>query len=433
MNNTKCKWNGGKAIDSGGYGCVFLPSLRCKNTANSYKNRPYISKLMENENAETEYNLIQQFNAKLKNIPNYSNYFLLDNFEICNPSQLTADDLVNYDEECSNLMEQGITSTNINSKLDKVKTINMPFGGVNIRKFIKNNYNSENLVKINNSLINLLQNGIIPMNELNVFHGDLKSSNMLADKQNDGSVSIKIIDWGLSFIRKNMNEILVSAMRPIHFNLPISVILLNKSFDSKLTKFISDNPNWSQRNAKIFTATFLNDYIKNRNNSHLNIIIEIINNFNSLTNVLSKNFNKKPTNYILDYVSEVVYKYTQNGKFNKLAYFNEVYLKNIDVWGFVTVYTDFYDVINSKKVLSSNDRIILGKIKKIFMETLFLNSTTPINIPILVNKLMDLNSNFQKITPQSTGGKFRKNKKSIRKSIRKNRRKYKNHKTRKHK
>lgn len=421
------EFNGGKAIDSGGYGCVFLPSLKCQNSISSSK---HISKLMLNNDAEDEYNLIQQFNSKLKSIPNYSNYFLLNNFEICNPSQLTTEDLVNYNNECSNLAEQGITASNINSKLEKVKIINMPFGGVNIRKFIKNNYNSIDIVKLNNSLINLLQNGIIPMNQLNVFHGDLKSSNMLADKDSNGNISVKIIDWGLSFICENVNEIPKYVMRPIHFNLPVSIVVFNKSFDEKLIEFTSKNKNWTQQNAKIFTAMFLNDYIKTRNKSHINILIGAIDEFNSLTNVLSKHFIKKPTTYILDYISEIVYKYTTNKIFNKLAYFNQVYLKNIDIWGFLTVYLDFYDIINAKKVMSKNDLTILGKIKKIFMETLFLNSTTPINVPNLINKLMDLNSNFQKIKPIPSGGKRKQLHR--RKSIRKNNiRKYKNHKTKK--
>ena len=422
-------FNGGKAIDSGGYGCVFLPSLRCSNSAPS-QNKSSISKLMPNKDADDEYNLIQKFNIKLKSIPNYSKYFLLNNFEICHPSQLMPDDLINYNSECSALIEKGITPSNINSRLNEIKTINMPFGGMNIRKFIKNNFNSNDMIKLNNSLINLLQNGIVPMNELNVFHGDLKSSNALADKQSDGSISVKIIDWGLSFIHENANEVPTNIMRPIHFNLPTSIVVFNKSFDVKLSEFISKNPIWTQKNAKIFTAMFLNDYIKTRNKSHLNILLKTIDEFNSLTNIISRNFSKKPTNYILDYISEVVYKYTKNGKFNKLEYLNQVYLKNIDIWGFLTIYLDFYEIVSDKKKLTNNDVTFLGKIKKIFMETLFLNSITPINVPNLINKLMDLNSNFSKISSVvGGGGKVKSKKKNIKKSIRnrKNKKKTKKH------
>lgn len=437
--------NGGKAIDSGGFGCLFLPSLKCSNSAN-LQDKSFVSKLMLNKYSDEEYNLIQKFNYKLKSIPNYLDYFLLGNFELCHPSQLNSEDLINYDKKCSSLIESGINSDNVNTHLDKIKTINMPYGGINIRKFIINNFNSTELIKLNNSLINLLQNGIIPMNQLNVFHGDLKGSNMLADKQSDGSISVKIIDWGLSFIRENINEIPRNAIRPIQFNLPVSVVVFHHSIDGKLLKFISENPKWTPINCKIFTSDFLNEYTKKNDQSHLKILVRMIDNFNSLKNIVSRKFSKNPTNYILDYVSDVIYKYTVNGQFNKLAYLNEVYLKNMDIWGFLTIYLEFYEIIDNKEKLNSHDLAFLGKIKKIIMENLFLNSITPINIPNLINQLMDLNSSFPKIAPKTSviGGNkyfFNKKKKSIRKKYNKKRKNYNtkkydkknNHKTRKNK
>jgi hypothetical protein len=426
--------NGGKAIDSGGFGCIFLPPLKCMNSVGS-ENNNFISKLMLNNDSDDEHNLIKKFQQKLKSIPNYEKYFLLGDFKICHPSKLTTEDLINYNTKCTNLIEEGITSSNINLNLNKIKTINMPYGGINVKKFIKNNFNSIDLIKLNNSLINLLQNGIIPMNQHNVYHGDLKSSNMLANKFSDGNIDIKIIDWGLSFMKENMKEIPKYVKRPIQFNLPVSVIVFNSSFDDKLSEFISKNPNWNIKNSKIFTAMFLNDYVKNRDNSHLMILIRMIDKFNSSMNILSRQFNKKSTNYILNYISEVIYKYTKNGVFNKLEYLNQVYLKNMDIWGFLTTYLDFYDVVNDKKKISSQDKIFLEKIKKIIMETLFLNSTIPINVPNLIDKLRDLNFSFSKITKNIVGGKKNmiNNKNYKMKSIRKKYNKTRKNKTRKNK
>jgi hypothetical protein len=422
--------NGGKAIDSGGFGCIFSPSLKCMNSSSS-ENNNFISKLMLNNDSDDEYNLIKKFEQKLKSIPNYKNYFLLGDFKICHPSKLTNIDLINYDSECTTLIEEGITSSNINSNLNRIKTINMPYGGINIKKFIKNNFNSTDLIKLNNSLVNLLQNGIIPMNKHNVYHGDLKSSNMLVNKLFNGNMEVKIIDWGLSFINENVKEIPKYVKRPIQFNLPVSVIVFNSSFNDKLSEFISKNPNWTIQNSRIFTAMFLNDYIKTRDNSHLMILLKMIDKFNSSINILSRQFNKNPTNYILNYVSEVIYKYTKNGVFNNLEYLNKVYLKNMDIWGFLTTYLDFYDIVNNKIKISSQEKVFLGKIKKIIMETLFLNSTTPINISNLINKLIDLNSSFSKITTKSIGGNKKKRYKM--KSIRKKYNKTINNKKRKNK
>jgi hypothetical protein len=422
--------NGGKAIDSGGFGCIFSPPLKCINS-NGTENNNFISKLMLNNDSDDEHNLIKKFEEKLKFIPNYKNYFLLGDFKICHPSKLTTEDLINYNTECTNLIEEGITSSNINSNLNKIKTINMPYGGINVKKFIKNNFNSNDLIKLNNSLINLLQNGIILMNQYNVYHGDLKSSNMLANKLSNGNIEVKIIDWGLSFINENVKEIPKYVKRPIQFNLPVSVIVFNSLFDDKLSEFISKNPNWTIQNSKIFAAMYLNDYVKIKDISHLMILIRMIDKFNSSINILSRQFNKKSTNYILNYVAEVIYKYTKNGIFNKLEYLNKVYLKNIDIWGFLTTYLDFYDLVNDRKKKSSQDKIFLEKIKKIIMETLFLNSTIPINVQNLINKLRDLNSSFSKITLK-IGGKKNKNNNKM-KSIRKKYNKTRNNKIRKNK
>lgn len=409
--------NGGKAIDSGGFGCIFLPSLRCENSTNT-QNNSFISKLMLNKDTDEEYNSIQRFKEKLKYIPNYKKYFLIGDIKVCKPSQLSSDDLVNYNSKCSTLIDQGITQTNINQNLGRIKTMNMPFGGINIKKFIKHNFNSVDLIKLNNALIKLLNDGIIPMNRMGVYHGDLKSSNMLADKSSDGNINVKIIDWGLSFIHENIREMPRHVKRPIQFNLPVSVVLFNSLLQEKLTNFLSVNPEWSIKNAKMFTAKFLNDYIKSRDNSHLMILLRTIDDFGSLNSILTKQFDKNSTNHILDYVSDALYKYTQNGRFNNLAYLNQIYLKNMDIWGFMTCYWDFYDIISDKKKLNSSDKVFLGKIKKMTMEILFLNSSTPINVSNLVDKLMDLNSIFPKLSfSEQFGGK---KSKSIKiKSIRK--------------
>ena len=389
-------YDGGKAVDSGGFGCVFLPSLKCDNTP---YDKSLISKLMINKDSDEEYQLIQQFNSRLKSIPNYTKYFLLNNFQLCHPSQITQEDLINYDDKCSALIENGITSSNINNNLQKIKTINMPFGGINVRKFMTKN--EKKWVELNNSLIDLLKNGIMPMNKLNVFHGDLKSSNMLV---NDNA-NVKIIDWGLSFIRDDIGIIPKNVTRPIHFNLPVSIVLFNKLMDEKLAMFFAKTNELTYENARMIVINFLEEYLKTHSDGHLKILMSTIERFNSFTSVLSKQNNKNPMDYVVDYIAEVLYKYTVNKTFNKLAYLNEVYLKNIDIWGFLTVYLDFFDIIYDKKKFGSKEMAFLGKIKKIFMETLFLNSTTPINILNLIPKLMNLNTDLKKITSSAKGGK----------------------------
>jgi hypothetical protein len=82
---------GGKVIASGGFGCIFEPALKCVNGPSTGE----LTKLMTKKHAEDEYNQIQDFKKILENIPNYSEYFLIDGFSICQPKQLTNNDLKN--------------------------------------------------------------------------------------------------------------------------------------------------------------------------------------------------------------------------------------------------------------------------------------------------------------------------------------------------
>ena len=113
-----CK--GGKALASGGFGCVFSPALRCKgNASRTPKNG--ISKLMKEKYAFKEYEEINKIRDKLKNIKNFADYFLLDDIEMCRPAKLTGFDLKNFEAKCTALPKDKITETNINKKRDELR------------------------------------------------------------------------------------------------------------------------------------------------------------------------------------------------------------------------------------------------------------------------------------------------------------------------
>ena len=40
--------------------------------------------------------------------------------------------------------------------------------------------------------------GVLPMNKLNCFHGDIKDGNILVNTE-DNSIDTRLIDWGISF------------------------------------------------------------------------------------------------------------------------------------------------------------------------------------------------------------------------------------------
>ena len=187
IKNLKIKYTqrGGKVIDSGGYGCIFSPALKCKNKKKRTKG---ISKLSFKFDSDEEFRIINKIDSYLSKIPNYKKYFLLGNITTCIPSKLTKSDKKDFDK-CYLLTEKYITEDNINENLNKLKIINMPYGGVNLDFVIDNNILS--IQEYNTLLKKLLLNAILPMNKMKICHFDIKSNNILY-KDN----SFKIIDFG---------------------------------------------------------------------------------------------------------------------------------------------------------------------------------------------------------------------------------------------
>ena len=236
------KQKGGQLIASGGFGCVFYPSLKCENQ--DFTDNNTISKLMTTKHAQDEYKQINKFKNILKVIPNYDKYFLLNDFVLCKPDKLTKQDLNGYNKKCKPLKKKGITYKNINKSLDKVLTINMPNGGINVKTFIRYYFVTSNIIKLNNALIDLLVHGIVPMNKLNVYHCDIKEANVLV-QINQTKLITRLIDWGLSVSTTANSEKIPLKLyrRPFQFNVPFSSIFFNKDFMKLYTNFLELNLN----------------------------------------------------------------------------------------------------------------------------------------------------------------------------------------------
>lgn len=391
---------GGEVIASGGFGCIFKPALKCSNDESKIETNK-ISKLMTNKNAIEEFNLIQKFKNILNTIPNYENYFLLDNFTLCKPVKLTKDDLKKYNKKCKALKKKNITVKNINKSLDKILSLNMPNGGIDIEDFIEKDkkFVKTKFIKLNNSLIDLLKNGIIPMNKLNVYHCDIKDSNVLV--QNKDNMKTRLIDWGLSIIyNSDTNFPRKLYRRPFQFNVPFSSILFNKEFIKRYHNFVSLNPNPNYFQIREFVINYIFIWNNIRGPGHLDAINKIIKilTFSELTAIKKKKIRNHVIEYdftyyyIIEYLSKILYKYTNNDKLDLLKYFNKVFLKNIDIWGFIMIYVSIIEYLyNSFEKFNDYQLQIINKIKYIIIHFLYENPIHPINIDSLVIELTNLN------------------------------------------
>ena len=115
----------GAAIASGGYGCVFQPALSCKSSSGQ-PSPDGVSKLMIKRHVKSEMDEVNRVAAYVRKIPNSQEYFLIDGISVCdNLAPLTQDDKRGFDSKCGNLTKRGITTGNVNNRLDKLSSINI--------------------------------------------------------------------------------------------------------------------------------------------------------------------------------------------------------------------------------------------------------------------------------------------------------------------
>lgn len=382
------KQQAGKAFAEGGFGCVFRPSITCQDPLlnNKLNMKPYITKLMKKSEAKSEMAENTRILSVVKKIPNYTNFFLLDDvFECPNYGPLTEEDKYMFNTTCSNLMKYGITTDNLNTKSSKQKlsAINIPDGGTSIYEIMKyignafiqqhNEIALEKFGRLNWSLIHTLENAVIPMNKLGLLHLDLKGENMLVHsdfltpENSNTMTNVYIIDWGLSGLIDSSKTKLIPEVlnRPLQFNVPFSNIL----FSTHIQKYISTYcevvfPNIKtdkflpKSTFKPLAAFILHNNAKRVGYGHTKYIIELLQFLSGAVNVNTKDLHKEWNisydcfqnsslvyNYVVDYIAKILerYLYLQDHTqiFNSEKYFNEVYRHNVDVWGFIMSYLDF--------------------------------------------------------------------------------------------
>jgi serine/threonine protein kinase len=416
------KKKGGKVIASGGYGCVFSPALKCEGSTKRNKNN--ITKLMTERHAKEEYDEINSIKSKLKDIPEYKNYFLVSDLTLCKPAKLEKSDMDSFKKKCSALPKDKITKDNINESLDKVLALNMPNGGIPVDDYIYDNGSFEKLLDTNNALIKLLQNGIIPMNHKNIYHCDIKDSNILV-VENNNKLLARLIDWGLTtqyIPNKDSAFPKTWRNRPLQFNVPFSVILFSDSFVQKYTQYILDGGKIDEDSLRPFVIDYIHFWIKERGAGHYRFINQIMGILFS-RHLTSVNEADKSTliendftmTYITNYIIEILVHFTrfrENGTLNMRIYLDTVFIKIVDIWGFVSTYFPMLEIFDDNyENLSGEQKKMFETIKQLFIKYLYSPRIEPVDNNELIGDLKILSGLFsQEISNSNVTAKGIKNK-----------------------
>lgn len=411
---TRKRQSGGKVIASGGFGCVFKPALRCNNTTEVPSDNT-ISKLMLTRHATDEFRLIQTLNQRLSAIPNHARYFLVSDFELCEPAALTSRDLTRFNDKCKAMTKRKLNASNLNAHLNEVRVLNMPNGGIDVDRYLAQT-RPNTWTRLNASLIDLLNNAILPMNRLNIFHCDIKDKNILVatSSENDG-LRTRVIDWGLSVLygEDNANDVDTDSdsdrdrdnrsipkhlyRRPFQYNVPFSNVLFSDLFMNAYNKFLNKYSNPFTYQIREFVVNYLVLWVRARGAGHLNNIREWIGKLTELT--VNQHIDVERSKhifehqftyfYIIQYLTQILQTYTLNGKFYILTYMEDVFLKNVDVWGFVMIYSKMFNRLNPS---NPTHLACMQKIKHIVIYWLYDMPTQVINVDTLLTELNVLNA-----------------------------------------
>lgn len=390
---------GGKVIASGGYGCVFDPALKCEGSTKRDSDK--ISKLMNTKHATAEYEEINNIKQKLDSIPNYEDYFLVNDATLCRPAKLTATDLTAYGDKCTALPKDDITKANINKKLDEVMSLNIPNGGLPVDDYLYNQGTYQKMYNVHTKLVKLLKEGILPMNKQNIYHSDIKDSNVLVDDFSSSELKTRLIDWGLSVDYVADSHVSFPKSwrnRPLQFNVPFSVVIFTDSFYEQYSEYLKNGGKTDKKSLYSFVLNYLNKWMKERGAGHYKFINEIM--YKLYNDTLDSISEKEKPNVveteitiptIVEYICDVLTHYTKfkkDGSLNLREYLDEVFIKIVDVWGFLNVYYPMLEMLSNNYLkLNANEMKIFKQIQFIFNEYLYSPRHQPINMDVLYGDL----------------------------------------------
>jgi hypothetical protein len=449
------KMKGGNVIGEGSYGCVFDPALLCEGE----KERPkgFITKMLDIRNFNQEWKAIQEADEVIKLIPNNENYFIVNQVKPCiNPIYDDSIDLSNFsDKTCNALTKKKFPSipgevVSVSTQINRLKAatksnifqgLSMPNGGPDVNKYTKpEKFSPEHLISLNNTLIDLILNGVIPMNKAGLLHLDAKAANIVYDGR-----FARLIDWGLA---AKVNPRTISGIDKdisptIMVNRPFTNILfIRKGRNLVLVDYI--NHNILPRLSGATKDEMAIDFKKKLRSTILQSV-----------DVMRRNLNSKINGH-LSYIADVAYRGNVDevldviaiqiayavleqclsddlrmiDYFNLAKYVEDVYRHNVDVYGVITCYLTLItnshkDIVRTTKIASALDTNVITKY--LYSDKC---AATAYNINELIADLQSLNSNsvlYPNSTkdlpteiavppaPQNTpaaGGKRRKSKKS---------------------
>jgi serine/threonine protein kinase len=377
---------GGIPIFAGAQGCVFKPSLKCKGRPRNLQDGN-VSKLGEKEGAKAEMREYENIKQYLGKIPNYKKYFSMQ-AHLCEPDPLEPHDLMNFDDVCTNLKRFNVSAANVNANLSKLRMINMPDLGVDLLKWMQQSpLTPDRIRQLNNHISNLLLHAVGPMNRLGVIHNDLKTENVMIDRNNN----CRVIDWGLAGISTASQVIPEHHFmnNPVTYNRPFSTMLISQHtcdlYAVVLKSATTNLATPSVEQLKHFTRAVHKECIDVYYEGHKYLQYIFKSMFGSNDAVLME--------AVATYTAEILHHFTDRvtRTFRLRDYFSNVYRYNTDVWGLMSVFYSLFMMPRQTFVMSDAEHAdMLRRYRTLFRTVVFANGHERMNVAHIVQQLQQI-------------------------------------------
>ena len=341
-----------KVIAKGGVGCVVKPALPCFGNARRHN---FVTKVGRKEASTNEWNKYEIIRPQLESITNHEKYFQAP-VEMCD-LDITASELSNLTNDCRHLLQN-----NSNKLLNKEEWtgLQIGYGGPTIQ-----DHTTRGDIPFGNfhlSMLDLLENGIVQLNEKGINHNDIKPNNVVYD-----GTHVRLIDWDQVIHRRNRNYIRRKCQTawqvPIAYSLmnDTSLQIIQRNTDSKevLAQNLTDicTPNSKQLETAAATYAGEAQTMEDRNLAQMTAVVE-------------KFYTSSPP------------------KFRKEEY-QELLRKNLDIYGWLLInnycWANFSTIFSNKDQQKNSDSFHTAA-KEFLMEYMYTPSVLvePYNIEEMI-------------------------------------------------
>ena len=372
---------GGKPVFAGAQGCVFDPALKCKHRPRDIYDGN-VSKLGYTKSAEFEMREYEQIRPFITQIKNYDKYFNI-RVSVCEPDTLGPEDLAGFNDVCHLFTETSIDASNVNANLDKLRAINMPNLGTDLKGWMEHSpLDAHRLRRLNDHISELLVRAVVPMNRLGVMHNDLKSENLMMDR---AGANVRIIDWGLAGIATPQAPIPARYFmnNPVTFNRPFSTMLVSDGLRAPAPEEVAP-----------FVARLYREYRDLAPIGHTYYAYI----FETMFGLPAEAANRMVNAAVEKYNADILRHYTdERREFRLHDYFSNVYRYNTDVWGTLTVFYIVFMLPRSHFILP--DAVyhdMLRRYRALFTTSVFVNGHLRMKVPHIVGQLRQISEAITK-------------------------------------